>query len=122
MPNWCATYYIKSADTIDWLEKMGVVFAEPASYFPGAHFTWHLVQPESGGKPGPTAGATMTKILTNKARELGVKVMLQTPVKKILKQGDKITGVIAEDGPANRSRPMPRSSSWPPAASATTRR
>ena len=90
----------KSADTIDWLEKMGVVFVDAASYFPGANFTWHIVQPESG-KPGPTAAATMTKIMTEQARKLGVKILLQTPVKKIVKQGDRITGVIAEDRSGN---------------------
>ncbi len=93
-------YINKSADTIDWLEKMGVVFADAASYFPGAHFTWHIVQPESG-KPGPTAAATMTKIMTERAKALGVKVFLQTPVKKIIKQGDAIKGIIAEDRSGN---------------------
>jgi fumarate reductase flavoprotein subunit len=93
-------YYNKSADTIDWLENMGVVFADAASYFPGAHFTWHIVMPESG-KPGPTAGATMTKIMTEKAKTLGVKVMLQTPVTDIIKQGDDIKGVKAEDRSGN---------------------
>ncbi len=93
-------YYNKSASTIDWLENMGVVFADAASYFPGANFTWHIVMPESG-KPGPTAGATMTKIMTERAKELGVKVMLQTPVTDIIKQGDEIKGVKAEDRAGN---------------------
>lgn len=93
-------YINKSADTIDWLEKMGVVFADACSYFPGAHFTWHIVQPESG-KPGPTAAATMTRIMTERARELGVKIHLQTPVKKILKEGDRVCGVIGEDRSGN---------------------
>ncbi len=89
-------YINKSADTIDWLEKMGVEFADAASYFPGANFTWHLVKPETGN-PGPGGAATMTKIMTNRARELGVKILLQTPVKKILKHGDIITGIVAKD-------------------------
>jgi len=93
-------YYNKSADTIDWLEKMGVVFADAASYFPGAHFTWHWVMPESG-KPGPTGAATMTKIMTERAKKLGVKVLLQTTATKIIKQGDTIKGVMAEDRSGN---------------------
>ena len=93
-------YVNKNADTIDWLEKMGVVFNDAASYFPGAHFTWHIVQPESG-KPGPTAAATMTKIMTDHAKSLGVKILLQTPVKKIIKQKERITGVVAEDRSGN---------------------
>ncbi len=91
-----SAYINKSASTLDWLEKMGVEFVEPASYFPGANFTWHLIKPTTG-LPGPRASATMMKALTDKARELGAKIFLQTPVKKILKEGGQITGVMAED-------------------------
>ena len=86
----------KAATTIDWLEKMGVEFVEPAAYFPGAHFTWHLVKPATG-QPGPMASGIMMKILTDRAKELGVKILLQTPAQKILKEGGRITGVIGED-------------------------
>lgn len=86
----------KSGETISWLEGLGVRFSEPASYFPGSYPTWHIVQPESG-HPGPTAAATMLKILTQRAKELGVKLMLQTPATKLLKDGDKVVGVVAED-------------------------
>lgn len=86
----------KSGETISWLESLGVTFAEPASYFPGSYPTWHIVQPESG-HPGPTAAATLLKILTQRAKELGVKLMLQTPATKLLKDGDKVVGVMAED-------------------------
>ncbi|MBN2403455.1 MAG: FAD-dependent oxidoreductase [Spirochaetes bacterium] len=89
-------YIDKSADTIDWLEKMGVVFAEPASYFPGAQYTWHIVKPE-GGEPGPMAAGTMIKKMTERAKQLGVEINLQTPVKKLIKQNNKITGLLAED-------------------------
>jgi len=86
----------KAATTIDWLESLGVEFVEPATYFPGGERTWHLVKPATGA-PGPTASGTMMKILTDKAKELGVTILLQTPVTKIVKRGDRITGVIAED-------------------------
>jgi len=89
-------YIDKSATTIDWLEKLGVEFVEPAAYFPGGCFTWHLIKPATG-QPGPTAAATMIKVLTNRAKELGVQIFLQSPVKKIIKQGDKVVGVMAED-------------------------
>lgn len=91
-----SAYINKSASTLDWLEKMGVEFVEPASYFPGANFTWHLIKPTTG-LPGPRASAAMMKVLTDKARELGVKILLQTPVKKILKEGGRVSGVMAED-------------------------
>jgi fumarate reductase flavoprotein subunit len=86
----------KSGETISWLETLGVTFSEPASYFPGSYPTWHIVQPESG-HPGPMAAATMLKILTQRAKELGVKLMLQTPAIRLLKDGDKVVGVVAED-------------------------
>lgn len=89
-------YLEKATTSIDWLEKLGVEFTEPAAYFPGGWFTWHLVKP-AVGEPGPMAASMMNVTLTEKAKELGVEVMLQAPVKKILKQGDKIVGVMAED-------------------------
>lgn len=89
-------YIDKAATTIGWLEDMGVEFYDVATYFPGGHSTWHIVKPETG-RPGPQAATAMMKVLTEKAKELGVKIMLQTPVTKILKKGEKIIGVIAED-------------------------
>jgi len=89
-------YLDKSGDTIHWLEDLGVEFVEPASYFPTAYPTWHLIKPETG-RPGPMASATMMKILTEKAKALGVKIMLQTPVQKIIKKEGRIVGVVAED-------------------------
>lgn len=89
-------YIDKSADTIDWLEEMGVEFFEPAAYFPGANFTWHIVKPSSGRQETEVA-AFMMKIMTERAKELGVQILLQTPAKKILKDRGRIVGVIAED-------------------------
>ena len=90
------TYLNKSGNTIDWLESMGVEFVDAASYFPGAFPTWHLVKPESG-LPGPTAAAAMVKILTERAKEMGVHLHLQAPVTRLIKEGDKVVGVVAED-------------------------
>jgi fumarate reductase flavoprotein subunit len=89
-------YLNKSGDTIAWLEALGVEFAEPASYFPGSFPTWHIVMPESK-QPGEASAAAMFRIMTQRAKELGVKFMLQTPVTKLIKENGKIVGVIAED-------------------------
>jgi fumarate reductase flavoprotein subunit len=89
-------YLNKSADTIRWLEDMGVEFVEPASYFPTAFPTWHLVKP-STGRPGPMASGTMMKIMTDRAKEIGAKIMLQTPAQKLIKKDGRICGVVAED-------------------------
>lgn len=85
-------YIDKAATTIDWLEKMGVEFLEPSAYFPGGWPTWHIVKPGGEG-----CAANMCKIMTQRAKELGVKILLQTPVKKILKKGERVVGVVAED-------------------------
>ena len=89
-------YIDKAATTIGWLEDMGVTFVDAAAYFRGGQPTWHIVKPETG-QPGPMAAATMYKIMTARAKELGAEILLQTPVKKIVKKGDKITGVVAEN-------------------------
>jgi fumarate reductase flavoprotein subunit len=89
-------YIDRSASTIDWLEKLGVEFAAAEAFFPGANFTWHVVKP-STGLPGPQAAATMMKILTDSAKGLGVKIYLQTSAKKVIKEGGRIVGVMAED-------------------------
>jgi fumarate reductase flavoprotein subunit len=89
-------YIDKAATSIDWLESLGVEFVEPATYFPGGNFTWHIVKPGSG-QPGPGAAGAMIKILTQKAKGLGVRFFLQTPVRRILKEGGRVTGIVAEN-------------------------
>ena len=49
-------YINKSGDTIDWLENMGVQFADISTYFQGGNQTWHLVKPEKANRgPGRRA-------------------------------------------------------------------
>jgi len=91
-------YIDKAATTIDWLEKMGVEFLEPSAYFPGGWPTWHIVKPGGEG-----CARNLFKIMTERAKEMGVKIILQTPVKKILKQGNKIVGVVAEEDRSGES-------------------
>lgn len=88
-------YFDKSADTIDWLQDMGVEFYKASKYFPGSEPTWHIVKPESG-MPGPRAAATMIKRMTERAVELGIQFYFETPGKELIKTDGKITGVIGE--------------------------
>lgn len=88
-------YIWKSGDTINWLEDMGVKFAAAAKYFPDSEATWHLVQPE-GGPPGPRAAGTMTRIMADRARELGVELYMETPALRLLKEDEKVVGLVAE--------------------------
>jgi fumarate reductase flavoprotein subunit len=90
-------YIEKSASTIEWLEHHGVEFLDVASHGMGFHFTWHLVKASNAGPFGHASAANMIRILTEKAKALGVRIFLQTPVKKIVKSMNRITGVIATD-------------------------
>jgi len=104
-------FYDKSADTIDWLEKMGVEF-EILPYNvddPEDYNTAHIVKAPSidsskNVKRIEGTATLMMKILTDKAAELGVQIYLKTPVTKILKRGDRITGVIARDSSGEEIR------------------
>ena len=86
------TYFEKSADTIEWLEDMGVefVYRNTTLYTPTRmrsyaepERTCHAVKPADGGRLGPRVAARMTKAMAERARELGVNIMLETPGKKI---------------------------------------
>ena len=90
-------YIWKSGSTIDWLEDMGVEFAGPCKYFPSAYPTWHAVKPENGGRPGPRCAGAMNKVMTNRAVELGVRLLLNTKAVSLLTENGKIAGVRAQD-------------------------
>lgn len=90
-------FFDKSASTIDWLENLGVEFLDVSCHNPGFYHTWHIV---NGPLPGPWPvgpSSAMMKILADQAKELGVQIFLKTPVKRILRNGDRITGIVAED-------------------------
>jgi len=86
----------KTGDTISWLMGMGVKFMEPMAYFPGAEPTWHFILSKEG-KIGWRTGAGMVSILTERAKELGVDIFLDSPVLHLLKEDGKIVGALAED-------------------------
>ena len=89
-------YFEQSAETIEWLEDMGVEFEGAYKYFTKSEATWHIVKTDQG--IGPRAASFMNKALYARAQELGVKVLLETPGKKILKDEDgKVCGVLALD-------------------------
>ncbi len=90
-------YFEKSGDTISWLMDMGVTFAGVKKYFPGSHRTWHLVQPDDGGVPGPRSAGTMCRRMTERAKQLGVQILTGTPVKSLIMENGKAAGVLAVD-------------------------
>ncbi len=77
----------ESGPTIGWLQKQGVEFADATINMPEAPRTYHVVK---GG------GAALVRALAATAKEKGVELKTGTPVKKLLKEGGQITGVIVE--------------------------
>ncbi|CUP22825.1 FAD-dependent oxidoreductase [Hungatella hathewayi] len=90
------TYFAKSAETIEWLEAMGVEFAGAFRYFAESEATWHIVKPENG-IIGPRAAGPMIRAMTEKAQELGAEIYLESPVKELIMEDGKAVGVIAVD-------------------------
>ncbi|MBE5973461.1 MAG: FAD-dependent oxidoreductase [Paenibacillaceae bacterium] len=99
-------YYYKSGETIEWLMDMGVEFLgvqrafnapEATRAYSDGEFTWHVVKPEGGGAPGPRCATAMTKKMTERAKELGVKFYMETPVAKVIMEDGRAVGVIARD-------------------------
>lgn len=92
-------YFEQSAETIEWLEDMGVEFEGAFRYFPKSEATWHIVKTDQG--IGPRAASFMNKALYARAQELGVQVLLETPAKKIIMEDGKVAGVLATDKDGN---------------------
>jgi fumarate reductase flavoprotein subunit len=81
----------KSGDTIRWLEEKGVNFDGTSLIFNSyALPVYHCAK---GGRRG---GAAIVKVLVQNCKDLGVRVLPQTPVTRIL-GGEKgnVTGVLA---------------------------
>lgn len=92
-------YFEQSAETIEWLEEMGVEFEGAFKYFPKSEATWHIVKTDQG--IGPRAASFMNKALYARAQELGVKVLLETPAKKVIMEDGQVAGVLATDKDGN---------------------
>jgi fumarate reductase flavoprotein subunit len=86
------------------LETMGT-FRGIGGGLPNVHSMcdWRLCDtiPEERSGRGP-AGPIFSELLIEEAKKLGVKLYMSTPVKKLLKEGDRVTGVIAEDESGER--------------------
>jgi len=77
----------ESAATITWLQKQGVEFTEVLTNMAGTPQTYHVVK---------GFGEAMVKTLATRAKEKGVDIRPATPVKRLLMEGGRITGVVAE--------------------------
>lgn len=88
-------YFELSAETIEWLEDMGVEFEGAFRYFPQSEATWHIVKTDQG--IGPRAASFMNKALYARAQELGVTFLFETPAKQLVMQDGKVAAVLATD-------------------------
>ncbi len=77
----------ESGGTIAWLQQEGIVFTDATINMPDSPRTYHVIK----GK-----GEAVVKTLVTKAKEKGVDIRLATPAKRIIKQGERITGIVAE--------------------------
>lgn len=94
------TYFNKSADTIEWLEDMGVEFAGSFRYFKESAATWHIVKPENG-VIGPRAAGAMIKAMTERAKSQGCEILLETAGQSLITEDGKVCGVVAVDKEGN---------------------
>jgi fumarate reductase flavoprotein subunit len=77
----------RTAETIDWLQALGVEFVEVTINMPDAPRTYHVVK----GR-----GQAVVKALAQKAKEKGVVIRTSSPVKQILKGKKGLSGVVVE--------------------------
>lgn len=90
-PRLVRAFIDESAATISWLQNRGVKFTEPITNIPDGWRTLHCLKGPYGAM-----GSPMIKTLAARAREKGVDIRLATPAKKIQREREHITGVIAE--------------------------
>lgn len=87
----------KSADTIDWLEKIGVEFEDLHSHGVGNNFTQHTVRGKRDLRKNRGPAAAMMKILNEKAQEMGSRILFKTSDHQIFRKRGQIKGVAAKD-------------------------
>ncbi|NTW38664.1 MAG: FAD-dependent oxidoreductase [Cellulomonadaceae bacterium] len=97
-------YIAQSADTIDWVESMGVEFLGAFKYFAKSTQTWHVVKTAGSNAPAERAASTLYRALTERAEELGAKILYRTTATKIIMEDGKAVGVewVGEDGTTTR--------------------
>lgn len=80
----------KSAETLEWLATMGIAF-DPVNISPTEAPSWHLVKDWGGAHHG----AALIAALSAKAKELGVKILYQTPGKELILDNGTVRGIKA---------------------------
>lgn len=87
-PEVVSTFVNKSAETVDWLKDMGIVFTIVTAFNPESKiYTWHFID-------GKVASAT--KAVYEYGVKAGVNFMLETSGIEILLENNKVIGVLGE--------------------------
>lgn len=105
-PRLVMEFYKRCGDTIDWLDDMGVKFRFNAMKLwapirlkglADNECVAHHVVPDDGSPIGPRCASTMTRHLTERAKELGVEFYLETPAKDLIVEDGRVVGAMAVD-------------------------
>ncbi len=84
-------FFSRTAETVDWLEDLGVVF-DHVQALGDSHNCWHVYEGE--GSEG--TGVTFMKSFSAAAEDLGIRIELQCPGKQLIMQDGKVAGVLAK--------------------------
>lgn len=85
----------RSGENIDWLVDMGVEFGAPAPTG---------TSPVARAVTSPSHGGGIIRPMEEKAKSLGVEVLLETTVKELIMVEGKVTGVLTEDAEGNKTQ------------------
>lgn len=75
-------------------------FAGAFRYFKESEATWHIVKPENG-VIGPRAASAMVKAMTQRAKELGCEILLETAATSLITEEGKVCSAVAVDKDGN---------------------
>jgi succinate dehydrogenase/fumarate reductase flavoprotein subunit len=78
----------ESAATISWLQDQGVEFTAITINMPNAPRTYHVLK--GRGEPA-------MKALASRAKEKGVDIRPGVPVKRLIRQGERVVGLVVEE-------------------------
>jgi fumarate reductase flavoprotein subunit len=96
-PRVVRAYINKSGDTIRWFQEKGVHFDLKVRYLNQKFGSFH--RPLKGKGPEYGRGAELIKVLTRECKEAGVKLLLRTRGKRIIRDAKgRVTGVVAAKG------------------------
>ena len=83
-------FFVRTAETVTWLEDLGVVFDHVQS-LGDSHNCWHVYE----GDEAEGTGVTFMKSFSAAAEKLGIQIELECAGKKLLMADGKVSGILA---------------------------